>query len=209
MQKFIFYVRMFVAEVGMGKVGNALLMLNILSSGKKYTIQELSSILETSPRMIRIYKQELEKAGIYIDTIYGSNGGYIYANKEDIKFEFVVEDLRMLERLRYLSHKHNILNEKELSSLDVIVDKMRYMTIISKVSCGNSEIDAKIVDAIHNSLKDGNKLILETQKGKQLVFKPMYINIYKGIHYFTGLVENIKSLRTYSINEIKNIKKYK
>ena len=192
----------------MSKVGNALLMLNILSSGKKYTIQELSSILEVSPRMVRTYKQELEKSGIYIDTIYGPNGGYVYTNKEDIKFEFVVEDLRILERLRYISNKHKILTDKELVDLDVIIDKMRFMTIISKISCENIETDSRILDKVHDALKNEEKVILETKKGKSVIFAPMYINIHKGIHYFTGLVKEINSLRTYSINEIKNIKKY-
>jgi|GEM_PF-6380137 len=44
----------------MGKVGNALKMFQLLRNGKKYSIKELSDILEVSPRMIRIYKDELE-----------------------------------------------------------------------------------------------------------------------------------------------------
>ena len=159
----------------MGKVGNALLMLNILSSGKKYTIQELSLILETSPRMIRIYKQELEKAGIYIETILGPNGGYIYENKEEFNFQFVVDDLRVLERVRYLANKHNILTDEELADLDLIVDKMRFVTIISRVSYKSSENDLKIIETINNALKDERKLSVETKKGKIFVFKPMYV----------------------------------
>lgn len=191
----------------MGKVGNALLMLNILSSGKKYTIQELSLILETSPRMIRIYKQELEKAGIYIETIYGPNGGYVYENKEGFKFEFVVDDLRVLERTRYVASKNNCLTKEELADLDLIIDKMRFITVISKVSCNNLETDLKLLDVVHDALNNDYKLELETLKGKTVIFKPMYVNIYKGAHYFTGLVEDLKALRTYSISEIKKIKK--
>ena len=44
-------------------------MLELLSTGKKYSIKELSEELEVSPRMIRVYKDELEKAGIYLHTI--------------------------------------------------------------------------------------------------------------------------------------------
>ena len=55
----------------MSKISNVLTMLEYLSSGKKYSIQELSEKLEVSPRMIRVYKDEIEKAGIYIDTIKG------------------------------------------------------------------------------------------------------------------------------------------
>lgn len=61
----------------MSKISNVLIMLQYLSSGKKYSINELSEKLEVSPRMIRSYKEDLEKAGIYIDTIMGPYGGYV------------------------------------------------------------------------------------------------------------------------------------
>lgn len=61
----------------MSKVSNVLLMLEYLSNNRKYSIKELAEKLEVSPRMIRVYKDELEKAGIYIDTIKGPYGGYV------------------------------------------------------------------------------------------------------------------------------------
>ena len=45
----------------MSKVSNVLTMLEYLSTGRKYTIAELSEKLEVSPRMIRVYKEDLEK----------------------------------------------------------------------------------------------------------------------------------------------------
>jgi len=48
----------------MSKVSNAITMLNLLSTGRKYSIQELANILEVTPRMVRVYKEEIEKAGI-------------------------------------------------------------------------------------------------------------------------------------------------
>ncbi len=65
----------------MSKISNVINMLQILSSGKKYSINDLSSMLEVTPRMIRVYKEELEKAGIFIDTIRGPYGGYILNQK--------------------------------------------------------------------------------------------------------------------------------
>jgi len=61
----------------MSKISNVITMLNLLSTGRKYNIKELSDILEVTPRMIRVYKEELEKAGIYIDSIMGQYGGYV------------------------------------------------------------------------------------------------------------------------------------
>ena len=61
----------------MSKISNVLTMLQLLQSGRKYSINELSNELEVSERMIRVYKEDLEKAGIYIDTIMGPYGGYV------------------------------------------------------------------------------------------------------------------------------------
>ena len=84
----------------MGKLGNTILMLKLLSNGRIYTINELSNIIEVSPRQIRTYKEELEKAGIYIDSYAGRNGGYGYSSKiytEEISFD--VNDLNNLEKI--------------------------------------------------------------------------------------------------------------
>ncbi len=53
----------------MSKLSNTLTMLELLNNNRKYSVKELSEILEVTDRMVRIYKQDLEKAGIYIDTI--------------------------------------------------------------------------------------------------------------------------------------------
>lgn len=64
----------------MSKLSNAITLLRLLQNGKKYSIKELSSKLEVSPRMIREYKNELELAGIFIESIRGPYGGY-YLNQ--------------------------------------------------------------------------------------------------------------------------------
>ena len=46
----------------MSKISNAITMLQILSTGRKYSINDLANELEVTPRMVRIYKEELEKA---------------------------------------------------------------------------------------------------------------------------------------------------
>ena len=64
----------------MSKLSNELLMIQLLSNGRKYSIKELSNILEVSERMVRCYKEEIEKSGIIIETIRGIYGGYILKN---------------------------------------------------------------------------------------------------------------------------------
>lgn len=86
----------------MSKISNVLLLLQYLENGRKYSIKELSDKLEVSERMIRLYKDELEKAGIYIDTIMGPYGGYV-----------------LNQNIRIPSRKFSIYDYKFLSKLEV------------------------------------------------------------------------------------------
>ena len=74
----------------MSKVSNVITMLELLQSGRKYSINELSNKLEVSERMIRVYKEDLEKAGIYIDTIMGPYGGYVLNQNINIPKRFII-----------------------------------------------------------------------------------------------------------------------
>ena len=73
----------------MSKISNVLTMLEYLSSGRKYSIKELSEKLEVTPRMIRVYKDEIEKAGIFIDTIKGPYGGYVLNQNINVPKRFI------------------------------------------------------------------------------------------------------------------------
>ncbi len=73
----------------MSKISNVLTMLEYLSSGRKYSIKELSEKLEVTPRMIRVYKEEIEKAGIFIDTIKGPYGGYVLNQNINVPKRFI------------------------------------------------------------------------------------------------------------------------
>lgn len=73
----------------MSKISNVLTMIELLSSGRKYSIAELSEKLEVTPRMIRVYKDEIEKAGIYIDSIKGPYGGYVLNQNVNVPKRFI------------------------------------------------------------------------------------------------------------------------
>lgn len=73
----------------MSKVSNVLNMIELLSTGKKYSIEELANNLEVSKRMIRVYKSEIEMAGIYIDTIKGPYGGYVLNQNINVPKRFI------------------------------------------------------------------------------------------------------------------------
>ena len=91
----------------MSKLSNVLLLLQILQSKRKYSIKELAQKLEVSPRMIRQYKEELEYAGIYIETIYGPYGGYVLNQEIKIPQKFIKPENTKLACREY----YNILSK--------------------------------------------------------------------------------------------------
>ena len=91
----------------MSKLSNVLMMLQLLQNKRKYSIKELSEKLEVSPRMIRQYKEELELAGIYIETIYGPYGGYVLNQEVKLPERFLKPENIKLDNKEY----YNILSK--------------------------------------------------------------------------------------------------
>lgn len=86
----------------MSKISNVLTMIEYLSTGRKYSISELSEKLEVTPRMIRVYKDEIEKAGIYIDIIKGPYGGYVLNQNVTVPKRFITpNDINIKNRSLY------------------------------------------------------------------------------------------------------------
>lgn len=96
----------------MSKISNVLTMLEYLSTGKKYSIAELSEKLEVSPRMIRVYKDEIEKAGIYIDTIKGPYGGYVLNQNINVPKRFITPSTINLENKEIFNLINKAIKEK-------------------------------------------------------------------------------------------------
>lgn len=101
----------------MSKLSNCLLMLEYLENGRKYNIKELAEKLEISERMVRSYKEELEKAGIFIDTIMGPYGGYVLNQNVKVPLrKFSKKDYEFLKKLK--------VNEEDKEKLQIIADKV-------------------------------------------------------------------------------------
>ena len=145
----------------MSKISNVILMLQYLESGRKYNIKELALKLEVSERMIRVYKEELEKAGIYIDTIMGPYGGYVLNQSIRIPArKFSIDDYTFL-------HNLNVSSEDK-EKLEIIADKVRGVYFDSR----NENIELKDeVKSYYNML---TRAIKEKRKVK--------INYYSFVH---------------------------
>lgn len=145
----------------MSKISNVILMLQYLENGRKYNIKELSDKLEVSERMIRIYKEELEKAGIYIDTLMGPYGGYVLNQNIKIPIrKFSKSDYEFLKNLK--------VDEKDKERLQIIAGKVHGVYFNSN----NEKTELK--DEIKNSYNILTRAIKEKRKVK--------INYYSFTH---------------------------
>lgn len=128
-------------------------MLQYLENGRKYNIKELADKLEVSERMIRVYKEELEKAGIYIDTLMGPYGGYVLNQKVRIPTrKFSKSDYEFLKNLN--------VDELDKEKLQIIADKVHGVYFNSS----NEKIELK--DDIKNSYNILTRAIKEKRKVK-------------------------------------------
>ena len=137
----------------MSKLSNCLLMLEYLENGRKYNIKELAEKLEISERMVRSYKEELEKAGIFIDTIMGPYGGYVLNQNVKVALrKFSKKDYEFLKKLK--------VNEEDKEKLQIIADKVHGIYFESQ----NENIELK--DDIKYYYNILNRAIKEKRKVK-------------------------------------------
>lgn len=116
----------------MSKISNVILMLEYLSTGRKYSIQELSDLLEVSPRMIRIYKDELEKAGVFVDTLKGIYGGYVL--NQHMNIPYLLFDNNDTGTIKKCINK---INDFELKEKLMCVEKKIETNLIKEENDGN------------------------------------------------------------------------
>lgn len=187
----------------MGKVNNTLAMLKILEGGQKYSVQDLAERLEVSKRMVKIYKSELEKAGIYIETIYGPYGGYIYKHKNNYDISFDYNDIDNIENIL------DKLSTTEKNNLNITLEKIKTLVIYSVEDNENLQIDSIDIKskyvALSNAIsKKGHvKFIYRNRKRE---FLPYVFSFYKNLVYITGYSFTDNDMRTFNLSKIKNFR---
>ena len=182
-------------------------MMKLLSNGKIYTINELAEIIEVSPRQIRLYKDELEKAGIYIQSYSGRYGGYCYqSNVYDKSIIFDLNELNSLENI-YLSMDDNNINK---NSLYQIIEKIREIVIIANKN-EKSTNATHYVKIISSAIVNKDTLVLSIKKRNikehKRLFIPYSVYARDDNYYVTGFSVTDEEIRTFPFFEIKNIEK--
>lgn len=192
----------------MSKVSNVITMLELLQTGKKYSINELSNKLEVSKRMIRVYKEDLEKAGIYIDTIMGPYGGYVLNQRVRTPIrKFKLKDAELLNT--YITQEKD---EKKKEELIILQDKIKGVYIGSKQEeqeLNLKDENGKKYNLLTRAIKEKRKVkILYYSYGKgenERIIDPIEMFLFQEGWYCAAFCEKKQDIRHF---ELKRIIKY-
>jgi predicted DNA-binding transcriptional regulator YafY len=185
------------------KISNVLLMLQYLENGRKYSCKELSEKLEVSERMIRVYKEELEKAGIYIDTIKGPYGGYVLNQSIRIPTrKFSKEDYLFLKQLK-------VDNENQ-EQLDVLADKVHGVYFDSKSENIELKDDLKnYYNVLTRAIKEKRKVKINyysyTHGNQDRIIHPLDMFLYNSGWGCAAFCEKRNDLRHFELKRINKI----
>lgn len=190
----------------MSKVSKNIKMLDILSSGKKYTCKQLFELLEVSPRMVRSYKDELEKEGIYIDTMFGKEGGYQLRSK--VKLPSILFNKNDIVVIDSLAKK--VTDQQTLKQLDEIKQKIiNYCKLVDHETSFLDESKRNILEEIQKCITENQSIQIEyDSKGivKQRIVYPKQVYIYENvIMIIVQYSDDINDIRHLNINRIKKI----
>lgn len=196
----------------MGKFSNMLFMIDLLNTGNKYSVKELSQKLGVTERMIRYYKEELENNGIFIESFKGPNGGYFMLDRVKNYISFNKYDVQLLENISEVLEKSNFpfmksykdLLEKVKNMYSIAEEKSKF--IIDIKSLDNNEI----FNIVKSSIKKQESINIEYRNIDGTISKrtihPLQLFNYKDINYVTAYCELRKDIRHFEIERIENIK---
>lgn len=189
----------------MSKVSNVLTMIELLNTGRKYSIKELSEELEVSERMIRVYKEELDKCGIYVDTIKGPYGGYVL--KQSVRMplrKFNKSDSELLSKYIELENDKDLKNK-----LLILQDKIKGVYIGSKQEENELNLKdetLKKYNVLTRAIKEKRKVKINYYsygKGENVrVIDPANMFLFQDGWYCAAFCELRKDIRHFELKRI-------
>jgi len=189
----------------MSKLSNAITMMELLQSGRKYSIKELSETLEVSERMIRVYKEELEKAGIYIDTIMGPYGGYVLNQTVRIPVrKFKMEDSRVLDK--YIEEEKDLERKEKLIMLQDKIKGVYIGSIQESEELNLKDETLKKYNLLTRAIKERRKVkIVYYSYGKgenERIIDPAEMFLFQEGWYVAAFCEKKKDIRHFELKRI-------
>lgn len=193
-------------------------MVQILRDGKIHSIKELANKLEVSERMIRVYKQELELSGIYIESKKGVLGGYfISSNLNNIDIGLTANDIDLLNTLNdYIINKTNFSRKNDYTNIvskiyDAYLKNNNNKNIIKLHTIKKSKNNfSKKYKEFRTAIDNKNKIDITYNSVNSgitnRVIHPAELFSYLDDWYVAAFCEKRNEIRLFKLNNILNYK---
>lgn len=173
----------------------------MLSNGRKYSIKELSNILEVSERMVRCYKEEIEKSGIIIETIRGIYGGYILKNDYLIpKMKFNDYEYKFLSNIKCSNENKKLLDE--------ILIKVKSMSNCNDTKHIVSSEIKNYYNILNKAIREHRKVFVKYESYSEgigdRIIHPLDIFYYNNGFGCAAFCERKNDLRHFDLSRIKS-----
>ncbi|PEB53575.1 transcriptional regulator [Bacillus cereus] len=205
----------------MSKLSNCLYMIELLHAREKMKISELAELLEVKERMVRIYRDDIEMAGIKIETTKGRDGGYSLSNTS----LFPIKNMSQQEldaltfSIQKLVSKGNDIYAKDaqvaLDKLNAVrkveTNKDRYIYFVQRSKPNNafSNENQKYVQ-LQEALFTRRKVRIQYEKRfgerSERIIDPYGFVHYNEFFYCLALCNDKKEKRMFKLSRIKDIR---
>lgn len=184
-------------------------MIKILKDEKIHNMKDIAEKIEISPRMVKQYKNELEQAGIYIESKRGINGGYSL-NKElnNIDIGLTYQELIKLKEIeQYFNDDQDFKKiigkiiesyEKNINEFDL--KKINKIQELGKINL--KDIYLSLRKAINRKNKVKIKYYSNDSGLNDRVIHPAEMFYYLEEWYVAAFCEKRNAIRLFKLNDI-------
>ena len=193
----------------MSKVANMLKMIKILKDEKIHNMKDIAEKIEISPRMVKQYKNELEQAGIYIESKRGINGGYSL-NKElnNIDIGLIYQELIKLKEIeQYFNDDQDfkkiigkIIESYEKNINEADLKKINRIQELGKINLKDTYLSLR--KAINRKNKVKIKYYSNDSGLNDRVIHPAEMFYYLEEWYVAAFCEKRKAIMLFKLNDI-------
>lgn len=184
-------------------------MIKILKDEKIHNMKDIAEKIEISPRMVKQYKNELEQAGIYIESKRGINGGYSL-NKElnNIDIGLTYQELIKLKEIeQYFNENQDfkkiigkIIESYEKNINEADLKKINRIQELCKINLKDTYLSLR--KAINRKNKVKIKYYSNDFGSNDRVIHPAEMFYYLDEWYVAAFCEKRNAIRLFKLNDI-------
>ena len=184
-------------------------MIKILKDEKIHNMKDIAEKIEISPRMVKQYKNELEQAGIYIESKRGINGGYSL-NKElnNIDIGLTYQELIKLKEIEQYFNENQDFKKiigKIIESYEKNINEADLKKINRIQELGKSNLK-DIYLSLRKAINKKNKVKIKYYSNdsglNDRVIHPAEMFYYLEEWYVAAFCEKRNSIRLFKLNNI-------